>query len=172
MTDDGHSQSPRPARREPMLWLVFGLPALVVVASLVTVWISARGGANDPVADDARRTAQSQTTELAPDEAAAKLGLSAVLSVQEDDSLLLVPVTGSFPRQASLALRLAHPLEAGRDLRVELKPTELGWSAPAKVGDGNDWNVTLQDGAGQWRIVGRLRAGEHAVRLAPALAPQ
>ena len=47
MTDDGHSH--RPARREPMLWLVFGLPALVVVASLVTVWISARGGANDPV---------------------------------------------------------------------------------------------------------------------------
>ena len=56
MTDDGHSQPHRPARREPMLWLVFGLPALVVVASLVTVWISARGGANDPVADDVRRT--------------------------------------------------------------------------------------------------------------------
>ena len=172
MTDDGTSQPHRPARREPMLWLVFGLPALVVVASLVTVWISARGGANDPVADDVRRTAQIQTTELAPDEAAAKLGLSAVLSVQEDGSLLLVPATGSFPRQAPLALRLAHPLQAGRDLRLELKPTELGWAVVSKVDDGNDWNVTLQDGAGQWRIVGRLRAGEHAVRLAPALAPQ
>ena len=171
MTDDGHSQPHRPARREPMLWLVFGLPALVVVASLVTVWISARGGANDPVADDVRRTAQIQTTELAPDEAAAKLGLSAVLSIQ-DDILMLVPVTGTFPRQAPLGLRLAHPMQAGRDLRVELKPTELGWSVPAKVDAGNDWNVTLQDGAGQWRIVGRLRAGEHAVRLAPALAPQ
>lgn len=171
MTDDGHSQPHRPARREPMLWLVFGLPTLVVVASLVTVWISARGGANDPVADDVRRTAQIQTTELAPDEAAAKLGLSAVLSIQ-DDTLMLVPVTGSFPRQAPLGLRLAHPLQAGRDLRVELKPTEVGWSGPAKVDAGNDWNVTLQDGASRWRIVGRLRAGEHAVRLAPALAPQ
>lgn len=171
MTDDGRSQPHRPARREPMLWLVFGLPALVVVASLVTVWISARGGANDPVADDVRRTAQIQTTELAPDEAAAQLGLSAVLSIQ-DDTLMLVPVTGTFPRQAPLGLRLAHPLQAGRDLRVELKPTELGWAAASKVDAGNDWNVTLQDGAGQWRIVGRLRAGEHAVRLAPALARQ
>lgn len=171
MTDDGHSAPQRPAPREPMLWLVFGLPALVVVASLVTVWISARGGANDPVADDVRRTAQIQTTELAPDETAAQLGLSAVLSVQ-DGTLLLVPATGTFPRQSPLGLRLAHPLEAGRDLRVELNPTELGWSVAAKVDDGNDWNATLQDSTGQWRIVGRLRAGEHAVRLAPALAPQ
>ena len=30
MTDDGQSQPHRPARREPMLWLVFGLPALAV----------------------------------------------------------------------------------------------------------------------------------------------
>lgn len=171
MTDDADARPHRPARREPMVWLVFGLPALVVVASLVTVWISARGGANDPVPDDVRRTAQIQTTELAPDEAAAKLGLSAVLSVQ-DGTLVLVPVTGTFPPQAPLGLRLAHPMQAGRDLRVELKPSELGWSAPAGVDDGNDWNVTLQDGAGQWRIVGRLRAGERAVRLAPALAPQ
>lgn len=171
MTDDRHAPPQRPARREPMMWLVFGLPALVVVASLVTVWISARGDANDPVADDVRRTAQIQTTELAPDEAAATLGLSAVLSIQ-DGTLMLVPATGTFPRQAPLGLRLAHPMQAGRDLRVELKPTELGWSVAAKVDDGNDWNVTLQDGAGQWRIVGRLRAGEHAVRLSPALAPQ
>ena len=90
MTDDGHYRPHRPARREPMLWLVFGLPARVVVASLVTVWISARGGAYDRVADDVRRTAQIQTTELAPDEAAAKLGLSAVLSIQ-DGTLMLVP---------------------------------------------------------------------------------
>ena len=171
MTDDAQNPPHRPARREPMLWLVVGLPALVVVASLVTVWLSARSGANDAVADDVRRTAQVQTTELAPDEAAAKLGLTAVLSVQEGN-LVLVPVTGSFPRQAALALRLAHPMQAGRDLRLELQPTDIGWSAPAKVDAGNDWNLTLQDAAGQWRVVGRLQAGQQAARLAPALAPQ
>ena len=79
---------------------------------------------------------------------------------------------GIAERRAIIAARLPQADWPGRDLRLELKPTELGWAVPAKVDAGNDWNVTLQDGAGQWRIVGRLRAGEHAVRLAPALAPQ
>ena len=169
MTDDEHT--PRPARREPMLWLVFGLPALVVVASLVTVWIAGRDGNQDAVADDVRRTAQMQTTELAPDEAAARLGLTAVLSVQEG-KLVVVPATGTFPRDATLALRLAHPMHADRDLRVALPPDALGWSAAGKVDAGNDWKVTLQDAGGDWRIVGRLQAGQDAVRLAPALAAQ
>ena len=106
MSNDATPLPQRPAHREPMLWLVIGLPTLVVIASLVTVWISARSGASDPVVDDVRRTAQIQTTELAPDAAAAKLGLSAVLSLQ-DGTLMLVPVTGTFPRKASL-LSLIH----------------------------------------------------------------
>jgi hypothetical protein len=171
MTDQKRAPPQRPARREPMLWLVVGLPALVVAASLLTVWISARSGANDAVADDVRRTAQIQTTELAPDEAAAKLGLSAVLSVQ-DSTVVVVPVTGSFPQQGPLSLRFAHPVEAERDILLRLQPIELGWSAPAKVDAGNDWNVTLQDNGGDWRILGRLPAGQQAVRLAPALAAQ
>ena len=171
MTNDATPLPQRPAHREPMLWLVIGLPTLVVIASLVTVWISARSGASDPVVGDVRRTAQIQTTELAPDAAAAKLGLSAVLSLQ-DGTLMLVPVTGTFPRKASLGLRLAHPTQADHDVLLELQPTSLGWSAPAKVDAGNDWNVILQDDAGQWRIIGRLQAGRQAVRLAPALASQ
>jgi hypothetical protein len=154
-----------------MLWLVFGLPALVVVASLVTVWISARDGNQDAVADDVRRTAQMQTTELAPDEVAATLGLSAVLSLQ-DGKLMLVPATGAFPRDEPLELRLSHPTQAERDIRVTLQPDTLGWSAPARVDADNDWKASLQDAAGRWRIVGRLQGGQHAVRLAPALAPQ
>lgn len=171
MTDDARTPPQRPASREPMLWLVVGLPVLVVIASLATVWISARSGANDAVADDVRRTAQIQTTELAPDEAAAARSLSAVLSLQ-DDAVLLVPVTGNIAKTSSLRLRLAHPMQASQDMILDLQPSEIGWSAAAKVSRGNDWNATLQDSTGTWRIVGRLQAGQQAVRLAPALAAQ
>jgi uncharacterized protein len=41
--------SPRPAWREPMLWLVVGGPAAVVVAGVVTAVIAVRGA--DPVLD-------------------------------------------------------------------------------------------------------------------------
>lgn len=170
MAENGQSAT-RPARREPMVWLVFGLPALVVVASLVTVWIAARDGNQDAVTDDVRRSAQMQTTELAPDEAAARLGLSAVLSLQAG-KLVVVPATGTFPREATLDLRMAHPMYAERDLRVALQPGTLGWSATGRIDAGNDWKVTLQDTTGRWRIVGRLQAGQQAVRLAPALAAQ
>jgi uncharacterized protein len=41
--------SHRPAWREPMLWLVVGGPAAVVVAGIVTAFIAVRGA--DPVLD-------------------------------------------------------------------------------------------------------------------------
>ncbi len=35
--------TPRPWYTEPMMWLVVGLPASVVVAGLVTAWIAVQG---------------------------------------------------------------------------------------------------------------------------------
>lgn len=169
------TRDPDPARRgpwrEPMLWLVVGLPAVVVVAGFITLWLSISSGGNDAVADKVRRTAQVQTTELAPDEAAAARGLSAVLSLQPRQAVL-VPVTGDFDRAAELRLRLSHPARADRDLQLVLQPTDTGWAADAEIPAGNDWSATVQDAGGRWRIVGRLQAGQRAVRLAPALPAQ
>lgn len=161
---------PGPARsgwREPMLWLVFGLPALVVAAGFITLWLAIRSGGSDAVPAEVRRTAQIQTTDLGPEQAAARLGLGAVLSLQEDQVLLL-PVAGEFGARQPLRLRLSHPVRADRDLQLVLLPTETGWSAPARVDLGNAWSASLEDAGGTWRIGGRLQAGERAVRLAPA----
>lgn len=162
---------PRRAWREPMLWLVFGLPAAVVVAGFITLWLSIRSGGADTVADDVRRTAQMQTTDLGPDQAAAGRRLSAVLSLQ-DTRVVLVPVSGDFAARQPLHLRLSHPVRADRDLHLVLQPDDTGWSAPVAVAPGNAWSATLQDADGQWRITGRLQAGQRAARLAPALAPR
>ena len=47
------SEQPRKAHREPMVWLVFGLPALVVIAGIATLVIAIRhrdgGDVNDAV---------------------------------------------------------------------------------------------------------------------------
>ena len=50
---------PQPWWREPMLWLVVGGPALVVVASLATAVIAWRGA--DPVVTDPRVAAGADT---------------------------------------------------------------------------------------------------------------
>lgn len=158
----------RHALREPMMWVVLGLPAIVVVASLATVYIAATSGNADAVRDEVTRTAQVQTSELGRDERAAALGLVAVLSVRGEE-LRLLPVAGRFPADAPLQLVLAHPLNAVEDRVLALEPVAGGWRAQAPLDAGHDWRVEVVAKDGGWRIVGRLKAGERAARLGPAL---
>lgn len=46
--------NPRPAWKEPMVWLIAGLPITAVIAGLVTVWI-ASSNADAPLKDQFRK---------------------------------------------------------------------------------------------------------------------
>ena len=62
----------RPWYREPMMWLVLGGPALVVVASLSTYAIAVRG--SDPVIErDAATEAERVGKELTPEQRESQL---------------------------------------------------------------------------------------------------
>lgn len=158
----------RKAFREPMVWLVTLLPALVVVAGIATVVIAVRAGGNDAVPDTVRRTAQIQVAELAPEARAQALGLAAVLRVQ-DGRIELLPVDGEFERGARLSLHLAHPSRAQDDRVVELMPDALGWHAEDVLADTHDWQLRLAPTDGSWRLHGRLPAGQSAAHLASTL---
>jgi hypothetical protein len=151
-----------------MVWLVVGLPAASVVAGLLLVAAAVRSGGADEVADDVRRTAQIQVSELGPDAQAESMKLSAVLSL-DNTATQVLPVNGQFLRDQVLLLTLSHPAEAAQDRRLELKPTELGWRADAQVLPSHDWIVQLAPADGSWRLRGRLRAGQRAAHLEPAL---
>ena len=69
---DGHARS---HWRNPVMWLVVGLPLLSIVAGVGLVVTAVRTGGADPVNDPVRRVAQIQTTDLGPDAAAKRLGL-------------------------------------------------------------------------------------------------
>ncbi|MCF7221419.1 FixH family protein [Marilutibacter chinensis] len=86
--------------REPMVWLLIGLPVAAVVAGILTVVISSRSGGNDAVIDPVARTAQIQTVELGPDERASELKLSAVLQV-DGRRLLLLPASGAWTQDTT-----------------------------------------------------------------------
>jgi uncharacterized protein len=64
-------ESPRPAWREPMVWLVFGIPLATVIAGISTVIIAA-GGTGMERAPGVRVTAQIQVDQPASTEAAAR----------------------------------------------------------------------------------------------------
>ena len=52
--------------REPMMWLVVGLPIAAVVAGVALIVISLRSGSVDAVIDPVERTAQMQVSRTGP----------------------------------------------------------------------------------------------------------
>ncbi|MGW8126960.1 MAG: FixH family protein [Stenotrophomonas sp.] len=151
-----------------MFWLVVGLPLLLIVAGVGLVIVAVRSGGADVVSDPVQRVSQIQTTDLGPDEAAAKLGLSAVLRV-EDGVVEVLAATGKFGGGTALQLVLEHPTRESDDLRLELLPQGPGWRVQQAVDGEHDWVVQLRDADGRWRLHGRLPKQQHAARLSPSL---
>jgi len=165
--------SPNPQKhaspwRNPVMWLVIGLPLLSIVAGVSLVVIAVRSGGADVVTDPVRRVSQIQTADLGPDAQARKLGLSVVLRV-EDGVVEVLPATGKFDTAAPLRLDLEHPTRQAEDLRLELQPHGSGWRVEQVVDPAHDWIAHLRPADGSWRLQGRLPRQQHAARLAPAL---
>nr|WP_298150898.1 FixH family protein [uncultured Pseudoxanthomonas sp.] len=161
------SDRKRPFWKEPMMWVVLGIPLASIVAGVGLVVVSVRSGSADAVMDKVDRVSQIQTTDLGPDEAAAARKLSAIVQIRADH-VELVPVTGEFVGTSPLVLTLAHPTEAAKDTSLTLARDTAGWTAPAQIDTSHDWNVQLATQDGLWRIRGRLQKDTRAVRLAPA----
>lgn len=153
--------------RNPVMWLVAGLPVLSIVAGVGLVVVANLDG-NDAVPDRVRRTAQIQVADLGPDALAQREGLSAIVR-SEAGVLEVLPVSGAFDRAKPLRIALLHPSKAADDRTIVLAPSELGWRADASIDPAHDWNLRLEAGDGRWRLLGRLPKGQHAAHLRPAL---
>ncbi len=158
----------KPLWRIPVMWLVIGLPLASIVAGVGLVIIAMRAGGADTVNDEVQRMSQVQTTDLGPDAAAHKRGLSAVLRI-EDGVVEVLPATGEFERDAPLRIVLGHPIRAAEDVRLELPATATGWRIEAPIDPAHDWTVEALPADGSWRLHGRLPKQQHATRLAPSL---
>ncbi|KAF1717206.1 FixH family protein [Pseudoxanthomonas wuyuanensis] len=155
--------------REPMIWLVAGLPLASIVAGVGLVVIAVNSGGADTVTDRVQRVAQIQTADLGPDQQAAGMKLSAVMRA-DDGVIEVLPVSGEFPRDQPLSLRLTHPAQAKADLQLELAPTATGWRLGTELDSSHDWGLELAPADNRWRLRGRLPRMQHAAHLAPSLA--
>jgi hypothetical protein len=158
----------RPWYREPMLALVIGLPAAAVVAGLATLVLAAGGDAGDA---RVRRVAQTQTADLAPDRAAARLALGAELALDGNGAVTL-RFEDAAPEESVLRLELRHGTDARRDCGARLVHAGdgvfVGRLEAARASGA--YNAELGPEAAGWRLVGRLEAQSHRVRLEAALA--
>lgn len=164
MTEPG----PRPAWREPMVWLMVGLPLASVVTGFMLLATAMHAGGADEVDDPVQHRAQAQVSELAPDQLAGNLQLAALVQVQPK-RLEVLPVSGALPRRQALQLSLRHPTDSSQDRTIRLQPTNQGWGANVALPTGHDWLLRLAPNDGTWRLVGRLPMHASAARMGPAL---
>ena len=126
---------------EPMMWLVVGIPAVLVAASLVLVSISVLDVSDKALPVDVRRTAQIQQEDLRADRAAIDLGLRGTLAIDA--------------RTGAVEVRLAPLPDSTATLALTL---------PAA------WTVQVAAADGAWRVAGRFERGRIEVPLAPKLS--
>lgn len=163
------------AHREPMVWLVFGLPALVVAAGIATLVIAIRHRDGGEVIDQVQRTAQIQQADLGPDARAGALGLRVLLR-ERDGRIEVLPMAGNFPNGQSLRLVAEHPTDRALDrvLVLQPQPDQAGWLSKDAFEDArrHAWKFTLTPGNEAWRLRGRMPKEQSAIVLLPALRPE
>ncbi|GMV31172.1 MAG: hypothetical protein AMXMBFR59_32970 [Rhodanobacteraceae bacterium] len=157
----------RSAWREPMLWLVAGLPAVSVAAGIaLIVWI-ARGNL-DALSTDVRRTAQIQAEDTRPDEEALRRGLRATVQRDASPAGLRVELHGDAGDTAGLRLNLLHPTSAAQDRELKLERVDAQhWRAAEMPAASNAWHLRLESADGGWRLAGRLEAAADRAALEP-----
>ncbi len=169
MTDTPAAAHRHPLR-EPMVWMVIGLPAAVVVAGLFTLSLAIRSGGADVVIDPVSRVGKGQTIDLEPDRAAARLGLSAELQLAGDtEAVELRTLGGSFDAPL-LRLVLSHPSEARGDLSLDLvKIADDRYGGRLALPRDHAWNLHLAPADAAWRLQGRLERDALSAPLSPAV---
>ena len=164
-------EAKRSGWREPMVWLVAGLPVAAVIGSLWLVFEAVRSGNDDAVYDQVQRTGQAQVANLDADARAAELKLGAVVQI-DTVTLHVFPAGGAFVRGEPLQLTLLHPQHQAADRRVDLQSDPTGWHAGINLDDSHDWIVHVTDQKETWRLRGRLLKGQRAAHLGPSLQIQ
>ncbi|MGE0310156.1 MAG: FixH family protein [Lautropia sp.] len=109
----------RPAWREPLVWLVAGIPALTVVAGVATLLIASHG-ADVQVGDQIRKHGLAVSRLIERDDAARRLGVHATLSMSASGAMSVRIDGDASALPPVITLRLLDPARANADMAVRL----------------------------------------------------
>ena len=161
-----------PWYKEPWPWLVMAGPAIVVVASFITLGLAI--SSNDGlVADNYYKEGLAINRALEHDARARALGLAAILRLSEQGGAVHVDVKLDNPAGRSsgrevLHLILAHPTRVGLDREANLMPDGRGgWRGTVDGLPAGRWHMLLEAPAAWWRLVGEWDQQAQSVKLEP-----
>jgi hypothetical protein len=155
----------RPAWREPLVWMVVGIPALTVIAGLFTWWIAAQRADSNVYVDWYKR-GMAINRSLERDARAQARDLSAELTLAGEHDLRLKLAGGATPPSVTVAL--IHPVRAEQDRKLVLeRQVDGGYRIVSPQVAAGNWGVAID--AEDWRIAARrivLREGA-VLRVTP-----
>ncbi len=157
----------KPWYREPWPWLLMAGPALVVVASAITLWMAVSSD-DGLVVDDYYKRGLGINQTLSRDQAALKFGYRATLAWSADAGRMRVTLTGAAELPPALRLHLVHPTLPGMDQSARLARVDAGiYEAAAAAPRAGRWLVTLEDESRSWRLTGEWQVPQQReLRLA------
>jgi hypothetical protein len=138
-------------------WLLISLPAAVVIASMVTIYIAVQTD-DGLVKDDYYKQGLAIHKDAARTQTAEALGVTAMLQYDSAGPRLSVQLNDAAIGELNeLVVVLFHPTRDNQDQRVTLPRTgpRRFEGAIALLGPAN-WRVSAEPPSGQWRIDGRL----------------
>jgi len=156
----------RPWYREPMLWLVLGLPLTAVIGALASVVI-ANVGADPVVSDTLRNDGLAINRDPAGDRAAAAAGVVASIDAQGARlTVRLALAQGAAPAQLVVLLSHATHAEFDRMLRLE-RGADGRYGAPLAALPAGHWYIEVAPPDRAWRLTGDFGDTPRALVLRP-----
>ncbi len=150
------------AAKEPMVWLMFGIPLITVVAGFYTLHIASLAKATDEMNMPVTRVLQIQEADLSADKLAAKENITARLDVSNGQ--WVVSSSNKFVG-TQLMLGLQHPIDKTQDIQLVLERQGNNFVSKHAVTKAHDWLLQLSDMNSQWRVVGRLHRQDNTADL-------
>ncbi|NMG74538.1 FixH family protein [Aromatoleum diolicum] len=159
--------STEPWYRQGWPWFLMAIPAVSVVAGLVTLWLAVSTW-DGLVVDDYYQEGKTIEKTLARSERAAELGLVAELSVRSDEVSLSLTAAAGVTLPPTVVLTIAHPTRAGMDQVLLLKPRDGVFVAPVAPLSAGRWLIQMEDESRGWRMNGTVNVPADAVvRIVP-----
>lgn len=145
------NQDASPWYKEPMVWLIAGIPMIAVVWGVVIITLAVNTE-DSLVSDSYYKDGVSYTENKEMDDRAARLQITAALVFVNDQARLTLE--GYFDNEPeSLVLQLIHPTLKTRDVSVFLQRLEDGtYAGVSEVALPGKRRIWLQSPAQGWRI--------------------
>lgn len=156
----------RPWYKEPWPWILFGLPGVAVIGSMISLYCALQTD-DSVVADDYYKQGLAINQSLERDAMANKLGIHAFVALQGRKVLINLRFEKAGQAPDTIRMHWIHPTRAGADQIVLLKHEQDGYSGDLADMPAGRWNVSVEDTAGKWRVVGSVNmpfSGQKEIR--------